>query len=174
MASGYSHPTQVAKVHFLPKASQRVAYRDFVKEYYQLYMRSGQGMHKDDMLHWAALYQAIVERGGVLKPAKTSATDCLFYGSEFDHFIYDECGIEYNKSKDARGRYRRVGEVREACLHPDPSSPKALSPERRKHFLDYKQNALSLIVNHQSSGSATPHNENELRGWNDVPRPLNP
>ena len=151
---GYKRPDNIAQAHFLPNMNQRLAYKDYLLAYYHEYMLSGQGKHKDDMLHWAAIYQVIVDRGGVVLPRGVSKIDAPFYGPEFDYFIFDFCGIRYNASSNARGRYRRVGEVREACLHPDPNSPKALSPKLIELYKLYYSQMSNLIYDRDASLSS--------------------
>ena len=172
--AGYKRPDNVATTHFLPTLNQRLAYKGYVLAYYHEHMQDGQGKHKDDMLHWAAIYQAIVDRGGAVLPKGVAKLDAPFYGPEFDHFVYDFCGIRYNTSANARGRYRRVDEVRKACLHPDALSPKALSPAQIRLFNTYRSLMSELISSLDTSRSSHSGriDSRRLYGSSDVPKRL--
>lgn len=52
--------------------------------------------------YYAAIYELIRQYTG---------TEMKFFGPEFDDFLYNYCGILYNKGKDNKGRYRQVGTV---------------------------------------------------------------
>ena len=86
---------------FLPTLEQRTVYKRYVREYHSNYVAGRNIQHKYLMLHWAAIYAVIAKRTGI----------SLFFGPEYDHFLMDFCGIEYNRSENRKGRYRQVGDV---------------------------------------------------------------
>ena len=149
LAPGAAAPAKARRSAFLPTDSQRRVYREHVLAYYQAYIEGRDLKHKDLMLHWAAVYQAIAQRSGL--------RGLPFLGPEFDDFIYNYCGIAYNRSANPRGRYRTIQDLRAACL--DMSQP---CPQRQDFQL-YLSLMVQLIcgqqreVTHQGS---------------DVPRPL--
>ena len=131
-APGAAAPGKARLNSFLPNESQRRMYKQYVLDYYQLYIRGKDLPHKVQMLHWAAIYQAICERTGL--------RDLAFHGPEFDRFIYDYCGIAYNKSAQPRGRYRTIQDLRALCI--DMNSP---CPQRQD-FQNYRSRMVHLMI----------------------------
>lgn len=108
VAPGASQLSKVQQRDFLPRESQRMEYKEHVINYYNRFLASGQLKHKEQMLHWAAIYHAIARKTGI--------ENLPFQGPDFDNFIYNYCGIAYNKADNPRGRYRTVNDVLTRCL----------------------------------------------------------
>ena len=149
LAPGAAAPGKARRSAFLPTDSQRRVYREHVLAYYQTHIEGRDLKHKDQMLHWSAVYQAIAERSGL--------RGLPFFGPEFDDFVYNYCGIAYNRSANPRGRYRTIQDLRAACLDMKQPCP------QRQDFQLYRSQMVQLICGQQR--------EVERQG-SDVPRPL--
>lgn len=145
-APGAGAPSKTSRTLFLPNDSQRRVYREHVLQYYQEYIVGKNLKHKELMVHWAAVYQAIADRSGL--------REVTFCGPEFDAFLFDYCGIAYNTSTSRRGRYRTIQDLRTACL--DTRAECA----QRQDFNIYRSNMNRIIGSQQrvvkSHGSDVP------------------
>lgn len=135
LAPGAAAPTKARRAAFLPTDSQRRVYREHVLAYYQAYIEGRDLKHKEQMLHWAAVYQAIADRSGLRGQP--------FFGPEFDDFVYNYCGIAYNRSANPRGRYRTIQDLRSACLDMQQPCP------QRQDFQLYRSQMVQLICGQQ-------------------------
>lgn len=149
VAPGASEPRRAYTSPFLPSDSQRRVYREHVQAYYQEYIVGKNLKHKDLMLHWAAVYQAIADRSGIRR-------EVPFCGPDFDEFVYDYCGIAYNNSTSRRGRYRSIQDLRARCLDTGQECP------QRQDFLFFRSN-MNRIISSQMRvvdrrGSDVPRN----------------
>lgn len=121
--------------HFLKSAEQEKNYRKHVLAYYQRYLCYGEVSHKQQMLHWAAIYHVIAERTGSLFD-KNDKRKLVFHGPEFDRFVKEYCGIPYNESNNAKGRYRQVGDVfRKFAGIAEFGAPSLTAHDRKLHSL---------------------------------------
>jgi len=127
-APGVKNILRASKRVFLASSSQRHIYKEHVHYFYEHYIAGKNLAHQDEMVCYAALYQAIAQQIGYDKHP--------FYGLDFDEFLYDFCGIKYNTSTERRGRYRQVGDVRDACVSPE-TTKKKVSEKRLKMFNEY-------------------------------------
>jgi len=146
VSPGANAPTKASERRFLPSDSQRQVYRELVQDYYREFIVGKELKHKDLMVHWAAVYDAIVNRTGL--------RDCPFLGPEFDAFLYDFCGIAYNESSTRRGRYRTIQDLRARFLELRHECP------MYQDFMDYR-NEMTKIISRQHrvvgrSGSDVP------------------
>lgn len=150
VAPGAAAPAKARSGLFLPTDSQRRVFRELVLTYHRDYIE-GKGLkHKEQMLHWAAVYQAVAEWTGLRGAA--------FCGPEFDAFVYDYCGIAYNASSSRRGRYRSVQDLLARCLDVGQTCP------QRDDFNRFRSAMVRLINGQQRIVSRT---------GSDVPTPLN-
>jgi len=131
-APGAKEPKKACHSPFLSTDSQRRVYREHVQAYYREYIVGKDLKHKDLMVHWAAVYQAIADRIGIRK-------EVPFCGPDFDEFVYDYCGIAYNNSPSRRGRYRSIQDLRARCVDIEQSCP------QREDFLCYRSNMNRII-----------------------------
>ncbi len=135
--------------HFLARRQHLIIYKEHVLKYYHQYIRGQQLSHKQLMLHYAAIYYAIAYNTGI--------STYEFHGPDFDRFMYEYCGITYNQSDTARGRYRQVKDVFDKyspmIRHGAQLPTKASELKARKDFLTYKDNMRSIILSRNSSTS---------------------
>lgn len=135
VAPGAAAPGKASQGTFLPTDSQRRVYRELVLTYYREYIVGKDLKHKELMLHWAAVYQAIADRTGL--------RDVPFCGPEFDAFVYDYCGIAYNVSNTRRGRYRSVQDLWARCMNVQEYCP------QRQDFSHLRSQMIQIIGSQQ-------------------------
>lgn len=149
LAPGAAAPTKACNSPFLPNDSQRRVYREYVQTYYRENIVGKNLKHKDQMIHWAAVYQAIADRTGLC--------NVPFCGPAFDAFVFDYCGIPYNASATPRGRYRSIQDLNARCMDRSTDCP------QRADF-DLYRRAMNEIIGRQQR--VVP------RRGSDVPRKL--
>lgn len=124
--------------------AQEIQYMDIVTAMNHQFIENRNPSHKESMVLYALMYEAIRRQRGVAKE---------FYGSDYDHLLLDLCHIQYNESsikdKASEARKGRLRSVREAWLNRF-----AVDEEKRVPLGDYRGtfNAMQAFIEEKLFG----------------------